>query len=153
MMRAISSADFVSKPWDASFWLSVVRCWRREAESVSASSFPWAPAPSCVVVLVNIKVCPHNLLYLQSRQEAQNSARPDCHFNVMSSNQLEGFTNSIMEPRPHLPDSLVLPIRPCPVRQKHRRNRRIQIDPQRASAISQVPNRMLLEALPGRRLR
>src|SRR4051812_9362369 len=142
MMRAISSADFVSKPWEASFWLSVVRCWRREAESVLASSFPWAPAPSCVVVLVNIKVCPHNLLYLQSAQEAQNSAEPRCHFNVMASNQLEGFTNSIMKRRTTLPNGLVLPIRPCPVREKHRRNRRIQIDPQRAAAVPKMPDRV-----------
>src|SRR3569833_290568 len=129
MIRAISSADFLSKPWDASFWLSVVRCWRREAESVSASSFPWAPAPSCVVVLVNIKVCPHNLLYLQSGQEAQNSTEPRCHFNVMASNQLEGFTNSIMERRADLSDRLVFPIRPCPIGEKHCGNRCIQVDP------------------------
>src|SRR3569833_1470658 len=138
MMRAISSADFVSKPCDASFWLSVVRCWRREAESVLESSFPWAPAPSCVVVLVNIKVCPQNLLYLHSRQGTQNSGRSRCHFNVIWSYTSQGFPEGIVKGRTHPPDGLVLAVGPCAIGEKHSRDAGLEINPEGAAAVSQV---------------
>src|ERR1700744_5586998 len=63
MMRAISRADLVSKPWEASFMLSVMSCWRRDPGScLSAGAFD-AGDSSCVNVVVAIESVPNFELY------------------------------------------------------------------------------------------
>jgi hypothetical protein len=61
-------------------------------------------------------------LYLQFEQEQQDSAEVGYHFNVMRSNELEGFPNSIVEGRPNPFDGLILPVRPGAVRQQNHSN-------------------------------
>src|SRR6516162_2983704 len=140
MMRAISRADFVSNPWEASFWLSVVRFCNKDAGSILFSSFVWAPAPSCAVALVSIEYVPTVYCICKSDKSGQNSGDVKCHSIICSNIKLKDFSHSIMKCGADLSNELALAIRPCAIGQEHNCNCGIQIDPEGASAVSQMAN-------------
>src|SRR5580698_9780510 len=94
MMRAISRADLVSSPWEASFWLSVVSCW--SCAAVSRFGFSVVLDASCVIEPVSIVV-----LFLQLDCSLSGRVRVERFITLLGDRSLlitPGFVDVVSSP-------------------------------------------------------
>src|ERR1700751_1449690 len=150
MMRAISSADFVSKPWDAELTLSVIR------SCSSRSVGEWISPSSSVLVIrvagVKVAIFVSDTSVYVFYRSCQNVDAGKCRTGLPElrpaypqitsrSDFLIGgklAPENIVETRAQIANCLIGAVRPGSVCQESDRDSSIQVDPKRRAGESEM---------------
>src|ERR1700719_5248407 len=143
MMRAISRADLVSKPWDASFGLSVIKLWSSTLLA-AAAVVPIGCCVSEVVVIVAIGFLwsPSATVYFianyGSAPQMRLKARLPSDRNTLCNGTAQTPNNLVMKSGPDVADEIRRAVRPGAIGEKHNGQARFAVDPQRCARIAKM---------------
>src|SRR5271155_1208889 len=149
MMRAISSADFVSNPCEASLGLSVIRSWRL----VTGEEWGVCPLVRCVsaggagvmvaigVVYLDNSPSPIVALTKENRSQIFIGSNLICRCLFRYGKPLsQANENCVMKGRSNLLNRFIRAVGPRAIRKQNHRKPTFTINPERRPGVAQMPD-------------